>query len=106
MSQWRLILALWAIAVTLFLIIVGLSAAPKGHADMCGPQPGLPGGSYPWVQSCNIWVPFVPGVRLPLPGPGSDAMAPIPGVGGMGGWGPSSYPWGSYNPLPYTPAVP
>lgn len=84
--------------------IVGSGAA---HADMCGPS-GLPvlGQLNPYVKSCNIWVPFVPGVKFPVVMPPANAPYPVWGVGGAGGWLGQQQPGSVYNPLPYNPPLP
>lgn len=74
------------LAAGLILILSGV-LSPKANADMCGPS-GLPVLSYlnPYVQSCNVWIPFVPGVRVPVVQQPPNAPYPVPGIGGAGGW--------------------
>lgn len=65
-----------------------LVICPHAHADMCGPVVGLPSYSNGWVHSCEPWVPFAGNLpHIPVPVAQGGAQAPLPVIGGLGGWG-------------------
>jgi len=90
-----------------FMAAVGLTMAltPKAHADMCGPTPGLPSYSFPWIKSCRAYVPFTGGLIPAIPViPPPNGNYPIPGIGGVPGLGAipglgGVQPGSSYSPL-------
>lgn len=81
------------------LVAAAIHFAPT---DMCGPS-NLPGLSFlnPWVKGCraSLPVPGIPLPQVPLPVSQGTAPAPIPGIGGGGGWFGPQPPTG-YAPFP------
>jgi hypothetical protein len=83
--------------------VLGILFGPKAHADMCGPTPGLPSYSYPWVKSCRLYLPGTGGLvpAIPVVAP-PNGVYPVPVVGGTGGLiAPGYQPGSGYTPIPW-----
>jgi hypothetical protein len=96
-AWWSGFLAALGLCLTFYALFLWPA---KAHADMCGPTPGLPSYSYPWVKSCRAYVPFTGGLipAIPVIQPPNGAY-PVPFIGGTGGLGVPGWPAPGYSPL-------